>query len=763
MTLWTDENTRDNPTSYDMDGAGTPFRPDEDLISFSSKVLYIDGLHQLDGANGSVWFSSDLPPEDLVEVLGDDFSGVCWKFSAAGPPPSYYQARWPRLFDACERSGVDITLLGRLEGHAAWTDANTSATPTANDMDGGGTDLATGDTVSLATKSLTIDKSVGCGDITITLGAFTTNASCVLTMDAGGDLVVGGAVGISGTVTPSSTSSFTFNGDATINSGGALGGNSAWTFLWEPPAGTAKNFANNANPGFLAPSATGSCTFKSSKANGHVISLGYFTHDGGTIVHNTTADNACVAAGPYNNFTVTGGSLCFVYANMTVESTLTVTASTFFFGGGTARTLTMGTASSAGAIVNNGAVVPTAPVPGHLITAASASYLCVLTGTDWNWDGNAGSYGLKWLDIQFDVVTGATNAITVNFTGAMTIDGWTTSAGDSLVISAGISVTQASAKTFEVAGTLNANGTSGSHITWTAGAAGVRFWGGCTVTNFNYVDVMGTWGWIDYSAGLTYTITNPVTGCTFDASSGTSTPLCIGKSNSPAIFVSCTFTAKASPTGWFSRVDASLRNGGTCILQGCTMTNGTVGMETTAGWLVSDNHNGVATGWRLWQEYGTSLNRTTIASAYRFGAADNVVISSPNVDGAGGSSTHTLVIDEDCGFQNITLNDVASALYITNGKALTPNNGGGYSYDAVVKSLNSTFWPTITIMGSTSGVYPMKWGIVQHCRVAGAFDPDFVRLEDCVAAYENVPGFHNGGTSFHKASFLKAGFHHDDI
>ncbi len=88
----------------------------------------------------------------------------------------------------------------------AWTDANTAAAPTAEDMDGAGTDLATGDTVNLATKNLSIDKSVGSGHIDVVLGTFDVVATKTLTLDAGAHLIVGGAYSILGTVIPSATS-----------------------------------------------------------------------------------------------------------------------------------------------------------------------------------------------------------------------------------------------------------------------------------------------------------------------------------------------------------------------------------------------------------------------------------------------------------------------------------------------------------------------------------------------------------------------------
>jgi hypothetical protein len=111
----------------------------------------------------------------------------------------------------------------------AWTDGNTAASPTADDMDGASADLTTGDTVSLATKNLVIDKSVGSGDINVSTGTFTVSGTFVLTMDAGGDIWVGGVTSITGSVIPSATSIFTFNGVTTVNTGGVLGANVAYT------------------------------------------------------------------------------------------------------------------------------------------------------------------------------------------------------------------------------------------------------------------------------------------------------------------------------------------------------------------------------------------------------------------------------------------------------------------------------------------------------------------------------------------------------
>lgn len=105
----------------------------------------------------------------------------------------------------------------------AWTDANTKAAPTSEDMDGGGTDLAAGDTVNLATKSLSIDKSVGCGHIDVVLGTFDVVIAKVLTLDAGAHLIVGGISAIAGTVLPSATSTISLVGGGVVGVAGVLG------------------------------------------------------------------------------------------------------------------------------------------------------------------------------------------------------------------------------------------------------------------------------------------------------------------------------------------------------------------------------------------------------------------------------------------------------------------------------------------------------------------------------------------------------------
>lgn len=65
----------------------------------------------------------------------------------------------------------------------AWTDANTQASPAATDMDGLGTDLVAGDSVSLTTKTLTIDNSVSYTSGTY-LARTITSATKNLTFDA---------------------------------------------------------------------------------------------------------------------------------------------------------------------------------------------------------------------------------------------------------------------------------------------------------------------------------------------------------------------------------------------------------------------------------------------------------------------------------------------------------------------------------------------------------------------------------------------------
>jgi hypothetical protein len=90
-------------------------------------------------------------------------------------------------------------------------------------MDGGGTDLSTGDTVALDTKSLEINKSVGCGALTLTAGTLTTDDTYTLTMDSGAGVTIGGNIACTGSLVPSATTTIHVDGTTTITGTGVLG------------------------------------------------------------------------------------------------------------------------------------------------------------------------------------------------------------------------------------------------------------------------------------------------------------------------------------------------------------------------------------------------------------------------------------------------------------------------------------------------------------------------------------------------------------
>jgi len=132
---------------------------------------------------------------------------------------------------------------------------------------------------------------------------------------------------------------------------------------------------------------------------------------------------------------------------VTIRGTLTVGAGSYciwaYNGPSGTYTLTLGTSSAAGTIANSGnfATYRAGGSAGGniVIQAASSSYPCVCTGTDWDWDGsiiggNATTVNIKWLDYQINATTGG-GGVTINFTGNMTIDSWTTSLNDTLTLS----------------------------------------------------------------------------------------------------------------------------------------------------------------------------------------------------------------------------------------------------------------------------------------------------------------------------------------
>jgi hypothetical protein len=431
------------------------------------------------------------------------------KVQTEGGGLKIYTPWYLRRRTACAVAGIValmvlVQVLGQhhlipfVAGMTAWVDGNTKAAPTADNMDGGGTDLASGDTVSLATKSLIIDKSVGSGSITITAGTFTSNASCVLTMDAGGDILVGGASSISGSVIPSATSVFQFDGANTINNGGTLGVNVAWTWI------QTNTFVLAVGGAVYAPNGAGE--FKFGNAGACLMDInGDYHHDNGKL--NVISGVGSIHPGGavfYDILTVS----CYYDENITIEHNLTINGPNYWEAQGVC-TVTMGTTSAAATIVMNSGYIDFKITGGVTFQSASVSYKCVVTSsgnTGFQWAGTNAVANLKWLDIQYNLTTdyGGHYAGALNITGDCNLQNFTISATHTFTCttSAAVTLNLAASKTFS-------NGS-----TFTMGAGTVISGGSATTT---VLANTGTWTWSSCTfskVDIQFTITTPGTGKT---------------------------------------------------------------------------------------------------------------------------------------------------------------------------------------------------------------------------------------------------------
>lgn len=235
-------------------------------------------------------------------------------------------------------------------GMTNWVDGNTSATPTANDMDGGGTDLATGDTVNI-TKALVIDKSVGCGNLTVT--TLTIDADKVFTLDAGSTATATVGCVVAGTLTPGNATlnfshaagwglsvvvgaTFTVGSGTHTFSSAVFNGATAAAFTSGNMIITGKNTASLYFGNYCAPAhSNGTITFTRADAQtlGDAVNFAHTFYN--VVINNaacaltyygTTQFNLTVA----NNLTITAGS--FTTWDGTTSASLTVTNATSITG-----------------------------------------------------------------------------------------------------------------------------------------------------------------------------------------------------------------------------------------------------------------------------------------------------------------------------------------------------------------------------------------------------------------------------------------------
>jgi hypothetical protein len=416
-------------------------------------------------------------------------------------------------------------------------------------------------------------------NLTLAAGALDTNSIY------NAPIIVMNATSITGALVPN-TSTCTFNGAVTINSGGALGGNAAWTFIHV-------ELVIYSGGTLSAPNSGGSWTWVN---GGFTVYSGCtLTHNGGTSIWNS--GGYLGGSGSPVFYNVTGGtSGPAPNISFTVEHTLTTSGAGLYpaYGASANVIIIMGTASAAGSIVNSTNIRAAYGVGSSFtVQAASASYPCVCTGNDWDWDcGGAKTISVKWLDYQIAAVTGG-GGCTVNWAGTMSTRSWTVSVGDSLTMTDGVAITGVS-----VAATKYIN-----LGTWT--------WGTCSIS---LVDLQ--WDTVTPGTGKTITFTNiGVDGFTVSAndtiSMSTGTVTCnpakdviiTGNSaitggtwsgyrsfqmnNATAQPIVNTTLTGTNGSAWNDGMDITINTGKAGELSGCTLTYSKVGMQATNGSLYS--------------------------------------------------------------------------------------------------------------------------------------------------------------------------------
>ena len=186
---------------------------------------------------------------------------------------------------------------------------------------------------------------------------------------------------------------------------------------------------------FSAPDASGTWT-----QDGAITNDGVITHNGGTCV---------MAVDAVSGFGV--GSATVVLYNLTMSRTngcsndLTIENTFTLTGGGRLRlsngvTVTMGTTTNSGNIINNGSGLFDLNLNNNTITikAASPEFPCICTGIDWDWNNKApATFNLLDLDYRIAAATGGGSGIVLNMTRCRFPLGLFITTGDTVKIAGG--------------------------------------------------------------------------------------------------------------------------------------------------------------------------------------------------------------------------------------------------------------------------------------------------------------------------------------
>jgi hypothetical protein len=201
MVVWTDDNTRVSPTTYDMDGDGTPLRDNDIVILREHQLVGVSGYDVIRPEDYQIILTSDRNVDVLLSFVEEEglTGNASWKFEATGPPPDI-KSRWPNLYRALVESGISIgdAIRGPYgEATITWDNGDASGLWSSDTAWAGNTKPAAGDAVvfdGTSTDACNMDAVAGTFlTWTITTsytGTITLNAdstwSGALTIDFGG-------------------------------------------------------------------------------------------------------------------------------------------------------------------------------------------------------------------------------------------------------------------------------------------------------------------------------------------------------------------------------------------------------------------------------------------------------------------------------------------------------------------------------------------------------------------------------------------------
>lgn len=181
------------------------------------------------------------------------------------------------------------------------------------------------------------------------------------------------------------------------------------------------------------PDSSGTFTF-----DGVFVHKGIWTHNDGTCTFDGSANGVSslsTVVPSFYNLTV-NNSANYVYLNdsITVENTLTINASKTLWVNSNNVILTIGTSTSSGSVINNGALWCNTNGTDITIKAASSLYPIICIGTDWNWDAYVGNVVfIQDLDYRIAATTGG-GGVTVTMTRCRFPLGMHVSSGDTIKI-----------------------------------------------------------------------------------------------------------------------------------------------------------------------------------------------------------------------------------------------------------------------------------------------------------------------------------------